>query len=95
MQDASKNTSVAVLHALANELNTISIAVQIQERYLAKNSPETFQLLAETTKNLKHGTQHLQTLLEHLRQALTQADNQTAEQNQSPAPTPQDATARP
>ena len=58
------------MHALTNVLNAISTTVQLQEHYLAQPPEQLHELLSETTRDLKHAVERLQTLLERAREML-------------------------
>lgn len=60
--------SAKIIHDLANPLNAIFTAVQLQERYLASGSERLDELIAGTIQDLKGETAHVQTLMEELRQ---------------------------
>jgi len=72
VKDSPETKPDAVVHALANALNDIFIVVQLQERYLAKDAEQVHQLLTNTTKDLKSAVEHVQCLIEELRESLKQ-----------------------
>lgn len=66
---AAVGTAAAkIIHDMASPLSAISTSVQLQERYLATGSGPLDQLIAGTTRDLKHETARIQTLVEELRQ---------------------------
>jgi signal transduction histidine kinase len=70
VEDTPESSVTSILHALANALNGILITVQLQQRYLSENPERMRQLITDTTKDLKNELDHLQRLVENLRQVL-------------------------
>jgi len=70
VKDTPESNAGAIVHALANTLNGILLIVQLQELYLTKNSEQMRQLMTDVTKDLKHELEHVQRLIEDLRQVL-------------------------
>ena len=70
MKEKEEPPSDTAIHALTNILNAISTTVQLQEHYLAQRPEQLHQLLSETTEDLKHAVDRLQTLLERTRELL-------------------------
>jgi hypothetical protein len=68
--DKTANDPAAIFHAVANSLNSIIVTIQLQERYLARDTGEMRELISDTSKNLKHEIETLQWLIDQLRKFL-------------------------
>ncbi len=78
MKDIAETDARAIVHTLANALNSIFIVVQLQERYITESPERICQLISNTTKDLKDEVERLEGLVEHLHQALNAQSNTIA-----------------